>query len=181
MEIRLRKRLGAALIVLAASLSCNAAGPIATGITQAEVFRFNYLVLQPNSAQRYELRMDLGNGCLNYTFDDASRLASALQAKQFSPNHLPEIALSPREAARRLVRNDVDYLPIDAIHGRIVKDDERSIAAQLQADFLDLVGTLPHQEAADFGGTSEGIKADVLVFDQPGADIVAVALHQLKM
>ena len=29
------------------------------------------------------------------------------------------MALTPREAARRLVRNDVDYLPIDAILGRI--------------------------------------------------------------
>ena len=50
-------------------------------------------------------------------FRDAD--VSALQAKQFSFDHLPEIALSPREAARRLVRNDVDYLPIDAILGRI--------------------------------------------------------------
>jgi ornithine decarboxylase/arginine decarboxylase len=44
---------------------------------------------------------------------------SALQSKQFSPEHLPEIAMSPRDAARCLVRNDVDYLPIDAIAGRI--------------------------------------------------------------
>ncbi len=50
-------------------------------------------------------------------FRDAD--VSALQARQFSFDHLPEIALSPREAARRLVRNDVDYLPIDAIQGRI--------------------------------------------------------------
>jgi ornithine decarboxylase len=45
--------------------------------------------------------------------------ASALQAKQFSGNHLPEIAMSPHDAARSLVRNDVDFLPIDAIAGRI--------------------------------------------------------------
>ena len=44
---------------------------------------------------------------------------SALQAKQFSPEHLPEIAMSPHDAARALVRNDVDYLPIDEIAGRI--------------------------------------------------------------
>lgn len=42
-----------------------------------------------------------------------------LQAKQFWPEHLPEIAMSPHDAARCLVRNDVDYLPIDAISGRI--------------------------------------------------------------
>ncbi len=44
---------------------------------------------------------------------------SALQSKQFAPEHLPEIALSPHDATRCLVRNDVDYLPIDAIAGRI--------------------------------------------------------------
>src|SRR5262245_32474848 len=44
---------------------------------------------------------------------------STLQARQFSPEHLPEMALSPRDATRRLVRNDVEYPPIDAIAGRI--------------------------------------------------------------
>jgi ornithine decarboxylase len=44
---------------------------------------------------------------------------SVLQARQFSPEHLPEIVLSPRDAARYLVRNDVEYLPIDSIAGRI--------------------------------------------------------------
>lgn len=44
---------------------------------------------------------------------------SALQAKQFTSEHLPEIAISPHAAARALVRNDVDYLPIDEIAGRI--------------------------------------------------------------
>jgi ornithine decarboxylase len=44
---------------------------------------------------------------------------SALQARQFLPQHLPDIAMSPRDAARYLVRNDVDYLPIDAIADRI--------------------------------------------------------------
>lgn len=44
---------------------------------------------------------------------------SALQARQFMPDHLPEIAISPRVAARCLTRNDVDYLPIDEITGRI--------------------------------------------------------------
>jgi len=44
---------------------------------------------------------------------------SALQARQFQPQHMPEIAMSPREAARALMRNEVDYLPIDRIAGRI--------------------------------------------------------------
>jgi ornithine decarboxylase len=44
---------------------------------------------------------------------------SSLQAKQFLPEHLPDIAMSPRDAARHLIRNDVDYLPIDAVAGRV--------------------------------------------------------------
>ncbi|HWE73784.1 MAG TPA: Orn/Lys/Arg decarboxylase N-terminal domain-containing protein [Stellaceae bacterium] len=50
-------------------------------------------------------------------FRDAN--VSVLQAKQFAADHLPEIALSPAEAARALTRNDVDFLPIDSILGRI--------------------------------------------------------------
>ena len=44
---------------------------------------------------------------------------SGLQTKQFAPEHLPDMAMTPHDAARCLVRNDVDYLPIDAIAGRI--------------------------------------------------------------
>ena len=44
---------------------------------------------------------------------------SGLQNRQFSSEHLPEMAMSPHDAARYLTRNDVDYLPIDAIAGRI--------------------------------------------------------------
>ncbi|HLG83332.1 MAG TPA: Orn/Lys/Arg decarboxylase N-terminal domain-containing protein [Bradyrhizobium sp.] len=44
---------------------------------------------------------------------------SGLQARQFMPEHLPEIVMSPHDAARLLMRNDVDYLPIDEIAGRI--------------------------------------------------------------
>jgi ornithine decarboxylase/arginine decarboxylase len=44
---------------------------------------------------------------------------SGLQARQFQGEHLPEIVMSPHDAARLLMRNDVDYLPIDEIAGRI--------------------------------------------------------------
>ena len=44
---------------------------------------------------------------------------SALQKAQFISEHLPEPAMAPHEATRHLVRNNVDYLPIDEIEGRI--------------------------------------------------------------
>jgi ornithine decarboxylase/arginine decarboxylase len=56
-------------------------------------------------------------GDMHRFFRDAD--VSGLQARQFAPEHLPEMAMLPRDAARCLVRNDVDYLPIDSIAGRI--------------------------------------------------------------
>jgi ornithine decarboxylase len=44
---------------------------------------------------------------------------SGLQRAQFSPEHLPQMVLPPREAVRLMVRNKVDYLPLDEIEGRI--------------------------------------------------------------
>jgi ornithine decarboxylase len=44
---------------------------------------------------------------------------AALQRKQFRPEHLPEPAMAPHAAVSELVRNNVDYLPIDQIDGRI--------------------------------------------------------------
>jgi ornithine decarboxylase len=44
---------------------------------------------------------------------------SALQKAQFTAAHLPEPAMTPHEAGRQLKRNNVDYLPIDEIEGRI--------------------------------------------------------------
>src|ERR1700677_3956230 len=56
-------------------------------------------------------------GDMHAFFRDAG--VSELQKRQFSPEHLPEMVMTPREAGRHLVRNNVDYLPIDAIEGRI--------------------------------------------------------------
>jgi ornithine decarboxylase len=44
---------------------------------------------------------------------------SKLQREQFVPEHLPNMAMAPQEAVRHMVRNKVDYLPVDEIKGRI--------------------------------------------------------------
>ncbi len=44
---------------------------------------------------------------------------SALQRRQFRPEHLPEMVMPPREAVQLMVRNEVDFLPIDHIAGRV--------------------------------------------------------------
>ena len=44
---------------------------------------------------------------------------SDLQRRQFRPEHLPTINLAPQEAVQKLTRNQVRYLPIDEIDGKI--------------------------------------------------------------
>lgn len=44
---------------------------------------------------------------------------STLQRAQFAPDHLPLLAMPPCEAVRQMVRNNVDYLPVDEAFGRI--------------------------------------------------------------
>ncbi|THD46023.1 MAG: amino acid decarboxylase [Bradyrhizobium sp.] len=44
---------------------------------------------------------------------------SALQKGQFHDDHIPNMAMTPREASRRLVRNAVDYVPLDQLEGRV--------------------------------------------------------------
>jgi len=44
---------------------------------------------------------------------------SRLQRDQFSVDHLPTIAMSPQQAAQHLTRNQVDYLPLSQVEGRI--------------------------------------------------------------
>ena len=45
---------------------------------------------------------------------------SRLQQAMFTPEHLPEMVVPPHEAVRALVRNRVDYVPIEEAEGRIV-------------------------------------------------------------
>jgi ornithine decarboxylase len=44
---------------------------------------------------------------------------SALQRAQFAPDHLPQLAMPPHEAVRQMVRNNVDYVPLEKAFGRI--------------------------------------------------------------
>ncbi len=44
---------------------------------------------------------------------------STLQRAQFVPEHLPTLAMPPHEAVRQMVRNNVDYVPLEKAFGRI--------------------------------------------------------------
>ena len=44
---------------------------------------------------------------------------SGLQKRQFRAEHFPEIAMTPRAAIQKLAANEVDYLPLDQLEGRV--------------------------------------------------------------
>ncbi len=44
---------------------------------------------------------------------------STLQRAQFAPQHLPTLVMPPNQAVRQMVRNNVDYVPVDQAFGRI--------------------------------------------------------------
>ena len=44
---------------------------------------------------------------------------SQLQRQQFEAEHFPEMALSPQEATRLFTANQIDYVPIDEVSGRV--------------------------------------------------------------
>ena len=44
---------------------------------------------------------------------------SGLQKAQFAQEHLPDMAITPQEAQRHLVRNNVDYVALEEVDGRI--------------------------------------------------------------
>jgi len=63
--------------------------------------------------------MRLGDLCgeMHAFFRDSA--TSTLQRTQFAPEHLPSPAMPPCDAVRQMVRNNVDYLPVDEAFGRI--------------------------------------------------------------
>jgi ornithine decarboxylase len=67
----------------------------------------------------YYRGMRLGTLCAQMHAFYRKANVSALQQQQFDPKHLPEMVVPPHEAARALVRNKVDYLPISAITDRV--------------------------------------------------------------
>ena len=44
---------------------------------------------------------------------------SQLQRQQFQSEHFPEMVLSPQEATRLFTANQIDYVPLDEVGGRV--------------------------------------------------------------
>src|ERR1700748_710023 len=117
--------LNSLLFLLTPGVEASKAGTLISGLTAFKRLHDDNAALEDVIPEFYRRRkaryagVRLRDLCgdMHRSFRDAD--VSGLQKKQFLPEHLPDIALSPREAARRLIRNEVDYLPIDALSGRI--------------------------------------------------------------
>ncbi len=117
--------LNSLLFLLTPGVEASKAGTLISGLLAFKKLHDENALLEEAIPEFYRRRPTRYNGVrlrdlcgqMHRFFREAD--VSALQAKQFSPEHLPDIALSPHEASRKLVRNDVDYLPIDQISGRI--------------------------------------------------------------
>jgi ornithine decarboxylase/arginine decarboxylase len=117
--------LNSLLFLLTPGVEASKAGTLVSGLVAFKKLHDDNALLEDaipefyrsRSARYAKVRLRDLCGDMHRFFRDAD--VSGLQRKQFLPEHLPDIALSPREAARRLMRNDVDYLPIGSLQGRI--------------------------------------------------------------
>ncbi len=118
--------LNSLLFLLTPGVEASKAGTLISGLVAFKKLHDDNALLEeaiPEFCKRRSARYkvvrlrDLCADMHRFFFREAD--VSGLQTKQFLAEHLPDIVLSPRDAARKLFRNDVDYLPIDEIAGRI--------------------------------------------------------------
>ncbi|MFC7476061.1 Orn/Lys/Arg decarboxylase N-terminal domain-containing protein [Dankookia sp. GCM10030260] len=75
----------------------------------------DFVAKRPERYRRARLRDLCAAMHAFYRAEDVSRL----QAAQFRAEHFPEMVMPPHEAVRMLVRNKVDYVPLEEADGRI--------------------------------------------------------------
>jgi arginine/lysine/ornithine decarboxylase len=117
--------LNSLLFLLTPGVEASKAGTLISGLVAFKKFHDDNALLEdviPEFARRRPVRyagVRLRDLCgdMHRFFREAN--VSDLQTRQFSADHLPEIAMSPHDAARCLVRNDVDYVSIDELFGRV--------------------------------------------------------------
>jgi len=117
--------LNSLLFLLTPGVEASKAGTLISGLLAFKKLHDENALLEEAIPEFYRRRPTRYNGVrlrdlcgqMHRFFREAD--VSALQTKQFSPDHLPEIAMSPNAASQKLVRNDVAYLPIGEVGGRI--------------------------------------------------------------
>ena len=73
----------------------------------------------------------------------ATPTSAACRRRSSRPSTCPSMAMTPREAPRHLVRNNVDYLPLDEIEGRDRDDPVRRLSARASPPSCRASGSTP--------------------------------------
>ncbi len=74
-----------------------------------------FVAKRPKRYRGKRLRDLCGEMHAFYRAHDISRLQKA----QFAAEHIPTVAMTPREAQLHLTRNNIDYVPLDELEGRV--------------------------------------------------------------
>jgi len=113
------------LFLLTPGLEASKAGTLLSALVTFKRLHDDNAALEeviPSLVVRYGQRYagmglrDLCRDMHNFHRDHNTR---ALQHDQFRQEHFPEIVMAPQQALQHMVRNEVDYLPIDAVGGRV--------------------------------------------------------------
>ncbi len=117
--------LNSLLFLLTPGVESSKAGTLISGLVAFKRLHDDNVLLEeampqfvgrrPNRYRGVRLR-DL---CADFHTFHREHGTSALQRKQFMPEHLPEMVMPPKQASQMLTRNKVDYVPIAEAEGRI--------------------------------------------------------------
>ena len=117
--------LNSLLFLLTPGVESSKAGTLISGLVAFKRLHDDNVLLEEAMPEFVRARPKRYRGvrlrdlCADYHAFHRESGTSALQRKQFMPEHLPEMVMAPKAAAQMLTRNRVDYVPIAEAEGRI--------------------------------------------------------------
>ena len=117
--------LNSLLFLLTPGVESSKAGTLISGLVAFKRLHDDNVLLEEAMPEFVRARPKRYRGvrlrdlCADYHTFHRESGTSALQRKQFMPEHLPEMVMPPKAAAQMLTRNRVDYVPIAEAEGRI--------------------------------------------------------------
>jgi ornithine decarboxylase len=117
--------LNSLLFLLTPGVESSKAGTLISGLVAFKRLHDDNVLLEEAMPEFVRARPKRYRGvrlrdlCADYHTFHRESGTSALQRKQFMPEHLPEMVMPPKAAAQMLTRNKVDYVPIAEAEGRI--------------------------------------------------------------
>lgn len=113
------------LFLLTPGVEASKAGTLISGLVAfKQLHDSNTLISEvlPQFYNRHKSRYDgvcLADLCHEMHMFYKEHNASLLQKQQFQAKHFPEMVMTPHAAVQQLTKNNVDYLPVSELEGRI--------------------------------------------------------------